>query len=152
MDKRIERNNRLDFLKIKTNIGLCRGVTIVLSLLSIFCGVLYTIYNYNWVVILLSFLIGGVLLLMTIFMDKVVEILHLPLNYLLISKSEILYKKGKKKFLFKISEIKYEFHSFFEDFDQLSQLIIFSSDTKYYVNISKKQYELIERFLKNNES
>ena len=55
---------------------------------------------------------------MTIFMGKIVDILNLPSNYLLITKSEILYKKGKKQFTFKISEIKYEFHSFFEEFDE----------------------------------
>ena len=67
-------------------------------------------------------------------MGKIVDILNLPSNYLLITKSEILYKKGKKQFTFKISEIKYEFHSFFEDFESLSQLVIFSSDITYYVN------------------
>lgn len=85
---------------------------------------------------------------MTIFMGKIVDILNLPSNYLLITKSEILYKKGKKQFTFKISEIKYEFHSFFEDFESLSQLVIFSSDITYYVNITKKQFRLIEQFLK----
>ena len=147
MDKRIEKSNRLGILKIKTNISLYRALTIVLSILSIVCGILYLTHNYNWIVILIFFLIGVVLLLMTIFMSKIVEILNLPLNYLLITKKEILYKKGKKQFIFKIEEIKYEFHSFFEDFESLSQLIIFSRDDTYYVNITKKQFNLIEQFL-----
>lgn len=153
MDKRIEKNNRLGVLKIKTNIEVYRVVTGALSIFHIYCGVLYCIYiyNYSWIEILVSFLIGVVLLLMTIFMSKIVEILTLPSNYLLITKSEILYKKGKKQFTFKICEIKYEFHSFFEDFESLSQLIIFSKDDTYYVNITKKQFILIEQFLKNNE-
>ena len=152
MDKRIEKGNRLGVLKIKTNIGLYRSITIVLSILSIICGVFYWTYNYDWIVIVVSFLIGVVLLLMTFFMIEIVEILNLPSNYLLITKSEILYKKGKKQFVFKISEIRYDFHSFFEDFESLSQMIIFSGDATYYVNVTKKQFRLIEQFLKNDES
>ena len=151
MDKRIERSNRLGVLKIKTDITLYRCIAIVLSILSIICGVLYLTNNYNWLVVIISFLIGVGLLLMTIFMGKIVDILNLPSNYLLITKSEILYKKGKKQFTFKISEIKYEFHSFFEDFESLSQLVIFSIDITYYVNITKKQFRLIEQFLKNKK-
>ena len=149
MDKWSERSNRLDVLKINTNINLYKSVTIVLSILSIICGVLYLIYNYNLMVIIISFFIGIVLLLMTIYMSKIVEKLNLPSNYLLITKNEILYKKGKKQIIFKISEIKYEFHSFFEDFESLSQLIIFSGDVEYHVNITKKQFRLIEQFLKS---
>ena len=149
MDKRIEKNNRLGVLKIKTNISLYRCVTIVLSILSIICGVLFLIYNYNWIVIVISFLIGVVLLLMTIFMSRIVEILNLPSNYLLITKSKIIYIKGKKQFILKIREIKYEFHSFFEDFESPSMLIIFSGDDTYYINITKKQFRLMEQFIKN---
>ena len=78
MDKRIERSNRLGVLKIKTDITLYRCIAIVLSILSIICGVLYLTNNYNWLVVIISFLIGVGLLLMTIFMGKIVDILNLP--------------------------------------------------------------------------
>ena len=58
MDKRIERSNRLGVLKIKTDITLYRCIAIVLSILSIICGVLYLTNNYNWLVVIISFLIG----------------------------------------------------------------------------------------------
>lgn len=148
MDKWNKNNNGLDFLKIKTGISLYRCLTVVISSLSIICSILFLINRQHLIYIVVSFLLGLSFLLLTIFMDKIVYICKLPTNYLLIYKDKIIYVKNKKQIVFETNQISYEFHSFFEDFESLSQLKISDGDKIHFFLITKKQFETIEKFLK----
>lgn len=148
MDKWNKNNNGLDFLKIKTGISLYRCLTVVISSLSIICSILFLINRQHLIYIVVSFLLGLSFLLLTIFMDKIVYICKLPTNYLLIYKDKIIYVKNKKQIVFETNKISYEFHSFFEDFESLSQLKISEGNEIHFFLITKKQFESIEKFLK----
>ena len=148
MDKWNRNNNGLDFLKIKTGISLYRCLTVVISSLSMICSILFLINRQHLIYIVVSFLLGLLFLLLTIFMDKIVYICKLPTNYLLIYKDKIIYVKNKKQIVFETNKISYEFHSFFEDFESLSQLKISEGDKIHFFLITKKQFESIEKFLK----
>jgi hypothetical protein len=148
MDKWNKNNNGLDFLKIKTGISLYRCLTVVISSLSIICSILFLINRQHLIYIVVSFLLGLSFLLLTIFMDKIVYICKLPTNYLLIYKDKIICVKNKKQIVFETNKISYEFHSFFEDFESLSQLKISEGDKIHFFLITKKQFESIEKFLK----
>lgn len=148
MDKWNKNNNGLDFLKIKTGISVYRCFTFVISGLSMICSILYLINRQHLIYIVVSFLLGLSFLLLTIFMDKIVYICKLPTNYLLIYKDKIIYVKNKKQIVFETNKISYEFHSFFEDFESLSQLKISEGDKIHFFLITKKQFEAIEKFLK----
>ena len=141
MDKWNKNNKRLAFLKIKTGINLYRCFTIVISSLSMICSILYLINRQHLIYIVVSFLLGLSFLLLTIFMDKIVYICKLPTNYLLIYKDKIIYVKNKKQIVFETNKISYEFHSFFEDFESLSQLKISEGDKIHFFSITKKQIE-----------
>lgn len=147
MDKWNENSTGMDFLKVKTGINLYRCLTIVIFGLSGICGILYLIYNRNLIHILVSFILSLSFLILTIFMNKLVYICKLPTNYLLIYKDKIIYVKKKKQIIFEINKISYEFHSFFEDFESLSQLKISEGDKTHYFLITKKQFKSIEKFL-----
>ena len=148
MDKWNKNNKGLDFLKIKTGISLYRCLTVVISSLSIICSILFLINRQHLIYIVVSFLLGLSFLLLTIFMDKIVYICKLPTNYLLIYKDKIIYVKNKKQIVFETNKISYEFHSFFEDFESLSQLKISEGDKIHFFLITKKQFESIKKFLK----
>lgn len=148
MDKLNKNNKGLDFLKIKTGISLYRCLTVVISSLSMICSILFLINRQHLIYIVVSFLLGLSFLLLTIFMDKIVYKCKLPTNYLLIYKDKIIYVKNKKQIVFETNKISYEFHSFFEDFESLSQLKISEGDKIHFFLITKKQFESIEKFLK----
>ena len=148
MDKWNKNNKGLDFFKIKTGISLYRCLTVVISSLFMICSILFLINRQHLIYIGVSFLLGLSFLLLTIFMDKIVYICKLPTNNLLIYKDKIIYVKNKKQIVFETNKISYEFHSFFEDFESLSQLKISEGDKIYFFLITKKQFESIEKFLK----
>ena len=148
MDKWNKNSKVMDSLMIKTGISLYRGITIVIFCLTMICSVLFLIYNPNLVYSVVSFLLSLSFLVLTIFMNKLVYICKLPTNYLLVYKDKIIYVTKKNKIVFELNKIRYEFHSFFEDFESLSQLKISEEDKTHYFLITKKQFELIEKFLK----
>ena len=150
MDKRIEISSGMVALNIKTGINLYRCFTFVLFALSLILSIGYMVLYPNKVIEIITFLFCSFLfLLITVLMDKLVYIFKLPTNHLIVSKNEIVYKKGRHKFAYKTNEISYEFHSFFEDFESISQLKLISNDKEHYILITKKQYKLIKQFLEN---
>lgn len=149
MDKRLKMGNQLPVLKIKTGIDLYRSISILIFGLSLICCISFAIMGYtkNAVPIIISLLFSFVFLLLAIFMEKLVYLFNLPTNYLLIFKDKIIYKKSKKQITFILSETKYEFHSFFEDFESLSQLKLTSNDEECFILITKKQFKAMKQFL-----
>ena len=147
MDKICRNSNGPDVLTIKTGINLYRCFTFVLFVLSAIVSIFAMANNRDKFESVFSLFMSLIFLLITVFMDKLVYVLKIPTNYLIVSKNEIIYKKRKKQFIYKTSEISCKFHSFFEDFESLSQLHIISSNDELYVSITKKQYELIKQVL-----
>lgn len=66
-----------------------------------------------------------------------------------VSKDEIIYKKGKKRFVYKTNETSYTFHPFIESFE-LPLLVIVSKDREHYISITKKQFQLMDKFLRDS--
>lgn len=150
MDKRCKKSDRQVVLKLKTGINLYRAFMFILFFISLLFFVSTIIdKSSDKNVILITFLSSFMLLLTTIFMDKIVYWLNLPTDYLIVTKSEVVYKKRKKETTYKLEESKLEFHSFFEDLESTSLLHIKSNSKEDFIPITKKQYKNIIRFLKN---
>lgn len=147
MDKRSESCNRLDVLELKTGINVYRLFVFCSFVMSLTCSVSAIAFNRDITETIISFLLSFAFLLLTVFMDKLVYVLKLPTNLLIISKNEIIYKKRKKQLTFKIDEISYKFHPFYEDFETVSLLVIASNDELFHIAITKKQFNLLERYL-----
>lgn len=149
MDKRSKVNNKSLFLKIKTGIDVYRTVFIFLLGLSLIGSIICLIFKRENIEIIILFLLSFVFFLLALNIDKLVYILNLPTNYLLIYKDKFIYVKKKKQLIFEINNIKYEFHSFFENLESLSRLVIIEGDKICYFCITKKQFKSIKNFLQN---
>ena len=151
MGKRVEVNKQPVILDLKTGINLYRFAIMLFPFpeaISMFIA--YTILAPNKIIeIIVCLFISIACILIIIFMNKIVYFLKLPTNHLIISKDEITYKKGKKESVYKIDEVNYKFHSFFEDFEHVPLLEIISDDKAEYVAITKKQFNLMKQFLKD---
>ena len=149
MGKCFTENIGSDILIIKTGINLYRTIPFFLCIMTLMMSVFGIVLDSKRIIeIHAYFFISLACLLLTIFMDKLVYVLKFPTNYLIVSKKEIVYKTRKKKFVYSTNTISYEFHSFFEDFESLSQLKISEGDKIHFFLITKKQFESIEKFLK----
>ena len=142
MDKRNKIDNGLGFLEIKTGINIYRTIFFVLFAFSIIFNVSYSILTKDYVAISISLFLSIVFIIISL-----VSIFKLPTNRLLVYKDKIIFERRKKQLVFKVDKIKFSFHSFFEDFESLSQLIIIYENNSYSFLITKKQFETIERFL-----
>ena len=147
MDKWTTINNGADFLKIKIGINAYRCVIITLFALTFICSILYIIYTKKAVEITISFVLSLIFLTMAVFADKLISALKLPTDNLLVYKDKIIYVKKKKQIIFETNKIQYKFHSFFDNFESLSQLEITDSNNTYYFLITKRQFKAIEKFL-----
>lgn len=151
MDKRIEESVRHDFLELKTGIDVYRTFTFVGLGLALVCAVCCLVFHRDITEIIITFLASFSFLLVTIFMDKIVYALKLPTNHLIIEKNEIIYKKRKKEIVLKLDEITYKFHPFYEGFETVSLLVIASCDELFHIPITKKQFDLMEQYLLQNQ-
>ena len=147
MDKRNKIDNGLGFLEIKTGINIYRTIFFVLFAFSIIFNVSYSILTKDYVAISISLFLSIVFIIISLFIDSFVSIFKLPTNRLLVYKDKIIFERRKKQLVFEVDKIKFSFHSFFEDFESLSQLIIIYENNSYSFLITKKQFETIERFL-----
>ncbi len=128
MDKCFKKNTKMDILILKTGINYYRCFSIILSILIFLCSIFYIIFNSNLKIFIILCVTSLILITLTIFMEKVVIFLHLPGNYLIVTNDEIIYKTKEKKVIFKIENCSLKFHSFFEDFESISSLYIFSAE------------------------
>ena len=152
MGKRTKNCSRVDFLDMKTGIDVYRGIILVI-LSSLLSGTIAaSIYYRGNMDLFVLILLDIIFMLLSIFIDKVVYIFRLPTNHLIVTKNEIVFKKGKKRFVYKVNETSYKFHSFFEDFESLSQIHIFSKDKEHYIQITKKQYKMMVEFLEKKDN
>ena len=147
MGRSTKNSNRKSFLDIKTGINLYRSFVLTLLILTLACTILSLIFNRNITEIISLILLDLIFILLFIFMDKVVYILKLPTNHLIVTKDEFVFKKGRKSFVYKLNETSYKFHSFFEDFESLSQFHIFSKKREHFILITKKQHKMMVEFL-----
>ncbi len=147
MNKRNKIDNGLGFLEIKTGINIYRTIFFVLFAFSIIFNVSYSILTKDYVAISISLFLSIVFIIISLFIDSFVSIFKLPTNRLLVYKDKIIFERRKKQLVFEVDKIKFSFHSFFEDFESLSQLIIIYENNSYSFLITKKQFETIERFL-----
>ena len=147
VDKRNKIDNGLGFLEIKTGINIYRTIFFVLFAFSIIFNVSYSILTKDYVAISISLFLSIVFIIISLFIDSFVSIFKLPTNRLLVYKDKIIFERRKKQLVFEVDKIKFSFHSFFEDFESLSQLIIIHENNSYSFLITKKQFETIERFL-----
>ena len=147
VDKRNKIDNELGFLEIKTGINIYRTIFFVLFAFSIIFNVSYSIFTKDYVAISISLFLSIVFIIISLFIDSFVSIFKLPTNRLLVYKDKIIFERRKKQLVFEVDKIKFSFHSFFEDFESLSQLIIIYENNSYSFLITKKQFETIERFL-----
>ena len=147
VDKRNKIDNGLGFLEIKTGINIYRTIFFVLFAFSIILNVLYSIFTKDYVAISISLFLSIVFIIISLFIGSFVSIFKLPTNRLLVYKDKIIFERRKKQLVFEVDKIKFSFHSFFEDFESLSQLIIIHENNSYSFLITKKQFETIERFL-----
>lgn len=147
VDKRNKIDNGLGFLEIKTGINIYRTIFFVLFAFSIIFSVLYIIFTKDYVAISISLFLSIVFIIISLFISSFVSIFKLPTNRLLVYKDKIIFERRKKQLVFEVDKIKFSFHSFFEDFESLSQLIIINENNSYSFLITKKQFEAIERFL-----
>ena len=137
---------RVDILKIKTGIDGYRGFLFVCDCIFVMFFLFSLIFDRKEIEIIISLLLIILFIIMTIFVEKIVYLLHLPTNYLIISKEKILIQKREKEVEYIIKDTNIVFKSFFEDF-QPSLLYLRSSDKEDYVLITKKQYKKIVSFI-----
>ena len=153
MDKSNEKNISGKFLSLKTGIPIYRSIVLVLFLLSFIFFIGSIIYNRDKSEIIGSLIFSFVFLMFAIFMEKIVYFLRLPANRLIVTKDEIIHKKRKNQVVFKLNEVSYKFHPFYEDFTSASLLAINSKNAQvYYITITKKQFKQIKKFLEEKNS
>lgn len=112
MGKRTKNCSRVDFLDMKTGIDVYRGIILVI-LSSLLSGTIAaSIYYRGNMDLFVLILLDIIFMLLSIFIDKVVYIFRLPTNHLIVTKNEIVFKKGKKRFVYKVNETSYKFHCF----------------------------------------
>lgn len=146
MDKWARVDSRVDILKIKTGIDGYRGFLFVFDCIFVMFFLFSLIFDRKEIEIVISGILIILFVVMTIFVEKIVYLLHLPTNYLIISKEKILLQKREKEVEYIIKDTNIVFKSFFEDF-QPSLLYLRSSDKEDYVLITKKQYKKIVSFI-----
>ena len=146
MDKWARVDSRVDVLKIKTGIDGYRGFLFVFDCIFVMFFLFSLIFDRKEIEIVISGILIILFVVMTIFVEKIVYLLHLPTNYLIISKEKILIQKREKEVEYIIKDTNIVFKSFFEDF-QPSLLYLRSSDKEDYVLITKKQYKKIVSFI-----
>ena len=148
MDKRTKNSNGSGILDIKTGIGVYRGVAFVSCVLAFWAVIVYIAEGQGKTEILVSIVIACILLLMVIFMENIVYALRLPSYHLFVTQNEITYKKGRKKFVYKVDDINLSFHKFNLDLpSQLQISFISSKEEDLYIMVTKRQYKLIKEFL-----
>ena len=148
MDKRTKNSNGSGILDIKTGIGVYRGFTFVSCVLAFWMGILSVVFSRGITEILVNIVIACILLLMVIFMKKIVYALRLPSYHLFVTQNEITYKKGRKKFVYKVDDINLFFHEFTLDSPSHLQISFISSkEEDLYIMITKRQYKLMKEVL-----
>ncbi len=134
-------------LKFKTGINIYRSFAGLVAFFAMFLAVVSLIGDEPLLVIIVSFFVAATFIMMTIFMDKFVYLFKLPTYYLIVNKEEIIYKRNKKQFVFKVGETDYSYHPFSEDFSSLPQLRVISGDIDIHISITKKQFKEMVQFL-----
>lgn len=145
MGKCFENSNGTDFIDIKTDVDCYRCGVFCFCLMSFWGSIFSIAFDRDKLEIIINIVLTCIFLLVTIFIDKIVYALRLPTHHLIVSENEVIYQKGKKRFVYKISEISYQFYPW--DCDSLPQLKITSKEEEHYIQITKKQYKLFEQFL-----
>ena len=149
MDKWARVDSRVDILKIKTGIDGYRGFLFVFDCIFVMFFLFSLIFDRKEIENVISGILIILFVVMTIFVEKIVYLLHLPTNLLIISKDKIIFKKKQKETEYRIKDTTIIFKPFFEDF-QPSLIYLKSFDKEDYVLITKKQYKQIVNFLNEN--
>lgn len=145
MGKCSENSNGIDFIDIKTDVDCYRCGVFCFCLMSFLCSISAISLDRDKLEIIIHIVVTCIFLLVTIFIDKIVYALRLPTHHLIVYENEVIYQKGKKRFVYKISEISYQFYPWY--FDTLPHLKITSKEEEHYIQITRKQYKLFEQFL-----
>lgn len=103
-------------------------------------------------VLISSSILSFLQLMFSIFTEKIVYALRLPSNHLIVTKDEIIHKKRKEQVVFKLNEVSYKFHPFYEDFMSVSLLAINTKKDQYLISMTKKQFKQIKQFLEEKNS
>ena len=146
MGKRSENSNGIDFLDIKTGVDIYRWFAFLVFAMAFLCSIFSIAFDRDKLEIIIHIVLTCIFLLMMIFMDKIVYALRLPTHHLIVSENEVIYKKGKKRFVYKISEISYQFYPWYPSIDIPPQLKITSNKDEHYIPITRKQYKLFKQF------
>ena len=147
MDKCTISSNGHHILEIKTGINHYRGISICLFIFCTYMFILNVVFHRHIAEIAISITMACVSLLISIFTEKIVCIFRLPTYHLIVSNDQIIYKTRKTQFIYKIDETILKFHPFYEGFETVSLLHIHSNEQENYIAITKKQYELIKKFI-----
>ncbi len=151
MDKFGREISEIGILKIKTGIDGYRGFLFTCDCFIGMIFMCFLIYDRKEIEIIISLLLIILFIIMTIFTEKIVYLLHLPTNHLIISKDKIILQKRKKEIEYIIKDTTIVFKSFFEDF-QPSLLYLKTLNKENYVLITRKQYKIIVDFINENSN
>ena len=151
MGKCFVKDNGNDILTIRVGINIYRFSPIMLMFFVADIAALCALFKDAEIIgIVICTVIFLTLTLVEIFMEKFICLFRLPTGYLIFSNKKLIYKKGKKQFVYPIDEIKLVFYPFLKDFDfNIPTLAIHSNGDCIYVAITKKQYNQIVQYLNN---
>lgn len=137
--------DKSDYIIIKTGINVYRACFFLLFSMCFVFLVGSIICKRDIVEIISSSVLTVIFLLCIIFMEKMIDILHLPTHKLIVSKENIIYYK-KKPIEFKLSDVKLEFGPVL---DSVIPLLVIrdQKDILLAVSITKKQYLRIMEFI-----
>ena len=152
MDKCTISSNGQHILEIKTGINYYRVISVCLVVFCIYMFILNVVFDRHIAEIVISISIACISLLISIFTEKIVCIFRLPTYRLIVSNDQIIYITRKTQFIYKIDETILKFHPFYEGFETVSLLHICSNEQEGYISITKKQYELIKKFIGKNDT
>ncbi len=137
--------DKSDYIIIKTGINVYRSWFFLLFSMCFVFLVASIIYKRDIIEIICSSALTVIFLLFIIFMEKMIDILHLPTHKLIVSQDNIIYYK-KNPIKFKLADVKLEFGSVLESGIRLL-VISDQKDILLAVSITKKQYLRIMEFI-----
>ena len=151
MDRKCKRICGRDFLDIKTGINIYRGIIFIFGIVNLEFIILGLKFNRDILEIKVATILEAIVILIIIFMERIIYILHLPTNHLIVSKENIIFKKRKIVFNHRINECRFIFYSSFQDtIDScfMPVLVIEDENNHYEVFITRKQYSCIMNYIK----
>lgn len=151
MDKFSKKIEGINVLVIKNSVVIYKLFLFVPMLLSVIILVLGVVFHREFHFIIVNCFISLVLFLAWLSCERLVNLFRLPSNRIIVDDEKLRFIHRTKIIEFNLSDITFEFHSFFEDFESLPTLIIKSQSQHISIIMEKKQFSRLQKYLDKNK-